>query len=95
MWRILQHTAPDDFVGATGESHSVGEFAEAAFRHAGISDWKSYVRKDDRLLRPADVHNLRGNPAKAERLLGWKAKTRFAELVRIMVDASLGEYAAA
>jgi len=95
MWRILQHATPGDFVGATGESHSVGEFAEAAFRHAGISEWEKYVRRDERLIRPADVHNLRGDPAKAERVLGWKAKTRFADLVRIMVDASMREYAAA
>ena len=92
MWRTLQHSQPDDFVGATGESHSVREFAEAAFRHAGLPDWEKYVETDDRLLRPSEVYNLRGNPAKAERLLGWKARTRFQDLVRIMVDSDLKRY---
>ncbi len=92
MWRILQHDTPDDFVGATGESHTVREFAEAAFRHAGIDRWEEHLRVDPRLMRPAEVYNLRGNPAKAEKLLGWKARTRFDELVRIMVDSDLGRY---
>jgi GDPmannose 4,6-dehydratase len=92
MWRILQHPSPDDFVGATGESHTVREFAEAAFREAGISDWESKIRTDERLLRPSEVYNLRGDARKAERLLGWTPKTRFAELVTKMVRADLARY---
>ena len=92
MWRTLQHDQPDDFIGATGESHTVREFVEAAFRHAGIQDWSKYVTTDERLLRPSEVYNLRGNPAKAERVLGWKARTRFEDLVRIMVNADIRRY---
>ncbi|MCI4336356.1 MAG: GDP-mannose 4,6-dehydratase [Thermoplasmata archaeon] len=92
MWRVLQHPEPDDFVGATGEAHSVREFAAAAFAHAGIPDWEARVRTDDRLLRPAEVYNLRGNPAKSQQRLGWTATTRFGDLVRIMVDADLERY---
>ncbi|MCI4361071.1 MAG: GDP-mannose 4,6-dehydratase, partial [Thermoplasmata archaeon] len=92
MWRTLQHSAPDDFVGATGESHSVREFVESAFRHAGIQDWSQYVTTDERLLRPSEVYNLRGNPAKAEKTLGWKARTRFEDLVRIMVNSDIRRY---
>ncbi len=89
MWRILQYSTPDDFVGATGESHSVREFAQEAFRVVGIEDWESHVKLDPRFNRPAEVYNLRGNPAKAERELGWKPRTRFKELVRIMVEADM------
>ncbi len=89
MWRTLQPTEPGDYVGATGESHSVREFAEAAFREAGIDDWPSHVQFDASLLRPSEVFNLRGNPAKAEKQLGWKARVRFPELVRLMVQSDL------
>jgi GDPmannose 4,6-dehydratase len=92
MWRILQHPTPDDFVGATGESHSVKEFAQEAFRVAGIDDWESRIKIDSKFNRPAEVYNLRGNAAKAERELGWKAQTRFQELVRIMVEAELARW---
>jgi GDPmannose 4,6-dehydratase len=92
MWRVLQHREADDFVGATGESHSVREFVQAAFLHAGITDWQAHVRSDDKLLRPAEVYNLRGDPRKAEERLGWKATTRFDALVRLMVDADLARY---
>ena len=64
-WRMLQADSPGDFVGATGVSHSVREFAEAAFRAAGISDWEHHLRSDPSLQRPADPHQLRGNAAKA------------------------------
>jgi GDPmannose 4,6-dehydratase len=89
MWRMLQQPTPDNYVGATGESHTVREFLEEAFRVAGIDDWQSRVQYDVKLTRPSEVFNLRGNPAKAERVLGWKAKTRFKDLVRIMVEADL------
>jgi len=87
MWRMLQAPQPGDFVGATGESHTVREFAEAAFAAAGLSDWEKYVRTDPRFARPSEVYNLRGDATKAKRELGWTATTRFAELVRIMVEA--------
>lgn len=89
MWRVLQHPTPDDFVGATGESHSVREFAEEAFAVAGISDWERYVRVDPKYNRPSEVLKLRGNPEKAKRELGWEPRVRFKELVRIMVEADL------
>ncbi len=89
MYRILQHKEPDDFVGATGEAHSVREFVEEAFRVAGISDWESHVKVDERNLRPSEVYNLRGDASKAKRLLGWEPKVRFKELVKLMVEAEL------
>ncbi len=89
MWKTLQHSQPDEFVGATGEAHTVREFLEEAFRVAGISKWEDHVELDPRFNRPSEVHNLRGNAAKADRLLGWRPKTRFKELVRIMVEADL------
>lgn len=95
MWRTLQHKVAGDFVGATGESHTVREFVKAAFEAAGISAWEKYIRVDARFNRPSEVFNLRGNPAKAKRELGWEAKTGFKELVRIMVDADLKRYGVA
>jgi len=89
MWRALQHSEPDDFVGATGESHSVREFVEEAFRIAGVSDWQRHVASSERFVRPAEVFNLRGDASKAHRLLGWQPRTKFPELVRIMVEAEL------
>jgi len=89
MWRVLQHSTPDEFVGATGESHTVREFVQEAFRVAGIEDWEAHVKLDPKFNRPSEVYNLRGNPAKAERELGWTPRTRFKELVRIMVEADM------
>ena len=86
MWRMLQHGEPDDFVVATGESHTVREFCELAFLHAGL-DWERHVRYDARYERPAEVHHLRGDASKARRVLGWEPKVRFPELVAMMVDA--------
>lgn len=77
-----------DFVIATGKTHSVHEFAELAFKHAGL-DWKKYVRTDPRLFRPAEVHTLCGDASLARRILGWKPRVSFEELVRMMVDADL------
>jgi GDPmannose 4,6-dehydratase len=93
MWRILQHDHPDDFVGATGEAHSVREFVEEAFRVAGIADWEAHVTVDERHMRPSEVYNLRGDPSKARRVLGWEPKVRFKELVRRMVEAELARAA--
>jgi len=88
MWRMLQQDAPDDYVVATGETHSVQEFCEAAFAHAGL-DWREFVKVDPRYFRPAEVDLLLGNPAKAKAKLGWEPKVTFKELVRIMVDADM------
>jgi len=89
MWRTLQHSAPDDFVGETGEAHSVRDFVEETFGDAGIADWEKWVKVDEKHLRPAEVYNLRGDASKAKRLLGWEPKVRFKDLVQVMVQAEL------
>ena len=88
MWLILQQDKPDDFVIATGETHSVREFCEEAFAHAGL-DWNKYIEIDERYFRPAEVDLLIGDASKAKRVLGWVPKTRFKDLVKLMVDADL------
>jgi len=88
MWHILQQDSGDDFVIATGEAHTVREFAEAAFAHVNL-DWKKYVKHDPRYERPAEVDILIGDPSKAKEILGWGPKVRFRELVEIMVDADM------
>ncbi len=88
MWLMLQHDTPGDYVVATGEAHSVREFCEAAFGHVGL-DWEKYVSIDPRYVRPAEVNYLLGDASLAERELGWRAQTRFDELVKIMVDADI------
>jgi GDPmannose 4,6-dehydratase len=90
MWMMLQSPEPDDYVVATGETHSVREFLEAAFTHAGL-DWEQYVEIDPRYFRPSEVDVLLGDASKAREKLGWEAKTRFDELVRLMVDADMTE----
>jgi GDPmannose 4,6-dehydratase len=89
MWLMLQQPEPDDYVVATGETHSGREFAELAFGHVGIEDWERYVRIDPRHFRPAEVDHLIGDASKARRVLGWEPKVDFPELVRLMVDADL------
>src|SRR5881628_1072197 len=89
MWRMLQQKAPADYVVGTGESHTVREFVELAFREVGIEKWEPYIRSDPRHIRPAEVHTLCADPRKAKRVLGWEAKTKLPELVRIMVQADL------
>jgi GDPmannose 4,6-dehydratase len=89
MWRILNAEAPGDFVGATGQTHTVEEFVRLAFEHVGISDWKPHVEIDPRFARPADVDQLCGDARRAHEKLGWIAKTRLPELVRIMVNRDL------
>ena len=86
MVRAVRHPTPDDYVIATGESHSVREFVEAAFRRAGVTDWRSYVEFDEGLTRPVEAHELRGDSTKARRVLGWQPTIRFEELVERMVD---------
>jgi GDPmannose 4,6-dehydratase len=90
MWLMLQQDDPDDYVVATGEMHSVRELCEVAFALVG-RDWQDHVRIDERYLRPTEVDELRGDPSKAERVLGWRARVGFTELVRIMVEADLRE----
>ena len=85
-WRMLQQDEPDDYVLATGETHSVQEFLEAAFTYAGL-DWHEYVKIDPRYFRPAEVDLLIGDYSKAKDKLGWEPTVRFEELVRMMVDA--------
>ncbi len=88
MWRMLQADQPDDYVLATNETHTVQEFVEEAFGHAGL-EWQKHVKYDARYERPAEVDLLIGDPAKAKRQLGWEPKVRFKELVQIMVDADI------
>jgi GDPmannose 4,6-dehydratase len=88
MWLMLQQDGPDDYVVATGEPHSVQEFVEVAFGHAGL-DWQQHVVTDPAFLRPAEVDHLVGDPSKARAELSWEPKTSFRELVEMMVDADL------
>ncbi|HEY2917582.1 MAG TPA: GDP-mannose 4,6-dehydratase [Candidatus Binatia bacterium] len=88
MWLMLQQDAPEDFVIATEETHTVREFCEIAFSRAGL-DYRLYVKIDPKFVRPAEVDLLIGDCTKAKKLLGWKAKTPFRELVEAMVDADL------
>ena len=88
MWMMLQQDKPDDYVIATGISHSVRELIEIAFAHADL-EWQKHVRVDPALLRPAEVEHLLGNPAKAKADLGWTPKVDFKGLVQMMVDADL------
>jgi GDPmannose 4,6-dehydratase len=90
MWRMLQQDTPGDYVLATGETHSIGEFLELAFKEIGINDWKPYVKQNPAFMRPAEVDILLGNPAKAEKVLGWKRKVDFEGLVKLMVEYDLG-----
>jgi GDPmannose 4,6-dehydratase len=88
MWMMLNQAEPGDFVVATGVKHSVREFAELAFAHAGLN-YQDYVEIAPELLRPADVHTLRGDATKARSALGWEPRVSFPELVQMMVDADL------
>ena len=88
MWLMLQQAKPDDYVVATGKKHTVREFVELAFAHADL-DWHDYVTIDPEFLRPAEVHTLCGDAAKARTVLGWQPTVTFPELVRMMVDSDL------
>ncbi|MBE7416070.1 MAG: GDP-mannose 4,6-dehydratase [Deltaproteobacteria bacterium] len=88
MWMMLQQPAPDDYVVATGDTHTVREFVELAFDRAGL-DWKKHVIIDPAFFRPAEVELLVGDPSKAKLVLGWKPRVSFEELVRMMVDADI------
>ena len=90
MWLMLQHDAPDDYVVATGETHSVEEFVNETFAYLDL-DWKEFVVQDERYYRPAEVDLLVGDPSKAGRVLGWEPSVDFRGLVHLMVDADLAE----
>ncbi|HNV01504.1 MAG TPA: GDP-mannose 4,6-dehydratase [archaeon] len=90
MWLMLQQKEGDDYVVATGETHSVKEFVEEAFSYAGL-DWQKYVEFDSRYIRPAEVDLLQGDASKAKEKLGWEPKTTFKELIHLMVDSDQKE----
>jgi len=89
MWMMLQQDAPDDYVIATGETHTIRELLENAFALAGISDWEAFVKQDPRFYRPAEVDLLFGDASKAREVLGWKPRVGFPELVRMMYENDL------
>ena len=89
MWLMLQQDEPDDYVIATGETHSVEEFLTLAFDKVGLGDWRPYVRHDSKFLRPAEVDLLIGDPAKAKAKLGWQPEVNFEQLVAMMVEHDL------
>jgi GDPmannose 4,6-dehydratase len=93
MWLMLQQPTPDDYVVATGLSHSVKDLTRVAFSHVGL-DWQEHVEVDPKLLRPAEVEHLIGSPAKARTMLGWEPSVTFEELIGMMVDADLARWTA-
>jgi GDPmannose 4,6-dehydratase len=90
MWLMLQQDEPDDYVIATGETHSVRELCEIAFDHVGL-DWQQYVVQNERFMRPAEVDLLVGDASKAGHVLGWEPTVSFRELIQMMVEADLEE----
>src|SRR5664280_1241042 len=91
MWRMLQQEIADDYVVATGESHSIRELLDVAFARVGIQDWTPLVEQAKRFMRPADIEQLVGDPTKARQVLGWEPKVEFEQLVRMMVDNDIHE----
>lgn len=91
-WLMMQKEKPDDYVIGTGESHSVKEFVETAFKCVGISNWQDYVEIDQRYFRPTEVENLIADARKAEKELGWKPKVKFEELTKIMIKDDLEKH---
>ena len=92
MWLMLQQKIPNDYVIATGETHSIKDFLDIAFKHVDILNWEQFIKQDARFMRPAEVDVLRGDSTKAETELGWKPKTSFEDLVKKMVDNDLKFY---
>ena len=92
MWLMLQQPEPGDYVIATGVQYTIGDLLERAFKHAGIDNWQSYIETNPAFVRPAELHSLCGNPTKAETVLGWKRKTDFDGLVKMMVEADIKRY---
>ena len=91
MWMMLQQDEPDDYVIATGETHSVRDLLDVAFKLADIDDWTGYVKQDSRFYRPAEVNLLIGDASKAREKLGWTPKVTFEELVQMMYENDLKE----
>ena len=89
MWRMVQQTKSDDYVLATGETHSIKDFLDLAFKEIGVDDWKPYVKQDKRFMRPAEVDLLIGDPSKAKKKLGWEPKVKLPGLVKMMVENDL------
>lgn len=89
MWMMLQQDKPDDYVLATGETHSIKELLDAAFKAIDIEDWKPYVKQDPRFMRPAEVDILLGDPSKAKEKLGWEPEVNFEQLIKMMVESDL------
>jgi GDPmannose 4,6-dehydratase len=94
MWLMLQQDEPDDYVIATGETHTIEELVERAFAEVGIDDWQKYVRQDPKFFRPAEVDLLIGDATKARTKLGWKPEVDFPSLVKMMVKNDLAVEAA-
>jgi GDPmannose 4,6-dehydratase len=90
MWMVLQHDRPDDFVISTGDMHTVREFVDIAFAMVG-RDWREHIEFDPRYLRPTEVDELQGDASKAARELGWRPRTSFRELIRLMLESDLQE----
>jgi GDPmannose 4,6-dehydratase len=93
MWLMLQQDEPDDYVIATGVSHTIRELLDVAFAHVGLHDWTRFIQQDTRFLRPAEVDTLIGDASKASERLGWKPRIGFDELIQMMVDADLADEA--
>ena len=90
MWLMLQQQdTPDDYVLATGETHSIKDLLDAAFKEVGINNWAPYVKQDKQFIRPAEVEILHGNANKAKEKLGWKPEVNFQQLIRMMVKHDL------
>lgn len=89
MWLMLQQKKADNYIVSTGETHSIRDFLDIAFRYVGINDWKKYVKIDPRFNRPAELFTLQGKSDKARKQLGWKPKVKFEQLVKMMVDADI------
>ena len=89
MWLMLQQEEPDNYIVSTGETRSIRDFLDVAFRNVGIDNWKKYVKIDPRFKRPAELFSLHGTNKKAKEVLGWKPKVKFEELVKMMVEADL------
>jgi GDPmannose 4,6-dehydratase len=90
MWMMLQHTTPEDFVVASGKSHTVRDFTRLAFEHVGLH-WEDFVVTDEKFFRPAEVNELLGDASKAHKTIGWKQEVFFEDLVKIMVDADIAK----
>jgi len=93
MWKMLQQDKPDDYVIATGTAHSVQEFVDSAFSFVGL-DPQKHLKRDPKLMRPLDVHDLRGDPSKAQSVLNWKPSKKFGDLVKEMVESDIGHWKA-